>query len=892
MGKQFRRNHPKGDQNNNSKRPRLENDGSSTAEPGHGTDAREGNDSRGSYVRGGYNVPTRSKNFDFYYKSQNIVPESEFEEFAEILLRPLPSSFRITEASAERNIVQARLENEAKREFFTSNNMYLSQLPWYPGGLGWQMSLPRQELRKVDELKSLHQWIIGLNDNGLITRQEAVSMIPPLLLDVQPDHFVLDMCASPGSKTSQMLEALHAREVNQIVPRGLIVANDNDSKRAYMLVHQLNRLRSTNIVITCHDAQMFPNFMKKRGGLFDRVLADVPCSGDGTARKNVEVFGRFSPSSGLGLHTMQLNIAMRGLELLKTGGYMVYSTCSFNPIENEAVVAEIIRRGRGTVEIVDVSSKLPGLITSPGLLTWKVIDQFYNPWDSYLQSQLRSEKDGDAFASVPKHRRKFVKSLFPPESVEVARDQLHLDRCIRLLPHKQDTGGFFVALLHKKGWPSDAVKAEAEAEVEVEAEAEAETVEPTKADEEAVDPSEEPAALIPEAEVGGTEEAEPEPVTPAEAASDAPPGSANEPPRPRVPGHSHNDSIYVQVPAKVAEVISREFGLLPQFDATELLTRSQSANFITLASPELVHQVVPRSMKHLFDKSTSNEKKPEGDRGSLKIVNLGIKVFQANPKFSALHPQAYRLLYDGASVILPFVTKQVVYVSKKEFITILKNKGNQLMPENFGKTVYTLSDVLMEGSFLIAYAACLDEEGEGEESSTEISAPKLPSFPLPSRKEVNARLLLAYPETCKLRTVMDISEVETHTTKTSFMQADSTSTLGDPVKTISLTPKFKVPVIHKDLIPHALQHQYAIDAEDPNQLVYSPRVSMYNGSTVYSAMLVSAWRSTLKVNLMVHPKEIDRLMEISTGVEKTHAPSTQAQGAAYGNTPTSTTTDL
>jgi hypothetical protein len=214
----------------------------------------------------------------------------------------------------------------------------------------------------------------------------------------------------------------------------------------------------------------------------------------------------------------------------------------------------------------------------------------------------------------------------------------------------------------------------------------------------------------------------------------------------------------------------------------------------------------------------------------------------------------------------------VIYVSKREFITILKNKGNQLMPENFGKIVYALSDVLLEGSFLIAYASCLDEEEGGK--ATPDNA--LPSFPLPSRKEIHARLQLAYPETSKLRLVMDISVIDTHVTSASFMQEGSSSTLGEPARTISLTPKKVVPVSSKDFIPHALQHQYVLDSSDPSQLVFTPNVSMYNGSTVYSAMLLAAWRSTVKVNLMVHPKEIDRLMEISTGIENPHVQSEAA----------------
>ncbi len=123
-------------------------------------------------------------------------------------------------------------------------------------------------------------------------------MIPPLVLDVQPHHKVLDMCAAPGSKTAQLIEALHAQE--DVVPKGLVVANDSDNSRCYMLVHQAKRLQSPCVIITNHDASIMPNIQvsdpnsdsmsQKKNLRFDRVLCDVPCSGDGTMRKNADIW--------------------------------------------------------------------------------------------------------------------------------------------------------------------------------------------------------------------------------------------------------------------------------------------------------------------------------------------------------------------------------------------------------------------------------------------------------------------------------------------------------------------------------------------------------------------------------------------------------------------------
>lgn len=121
-------------------------------------------------------------------------------------------------------------------------------------------------------------------------------MIPPIVLDVKPHHKVLDMCAAPGSKTAQLIEAIHAQE--DVVPSGLVVANDSDNSRCYMLVHQAKRLQSPCVLITNHDASIMPNLQvtdpknpsEKVNLRFDRVLCDVPCSGDGTMRKNADIW--------------------------------------------------------------------------------------------------------------------------------------------------------------------------------------------------------------------------------------------------------------------------------------------------------------------------------------------------------------------------------------------------------------------------------------------------------------------------------------------------------------------------------------------------------------------------------------------------------------------------
>ncbi|CAG2068658.1 unnamed protein product, partial [Timema podura] len=83
----------------------------------------------------------------------------------------------------------------------------------YPDNLAWQLTLTRKDIRRSEAYFRLHNFLINETQCGSISRQEVVSMIPPILLDVKSHHKVLDMCAAPGSKTSQLIELLHAEEM-------------------------------------------------------------------------------------------------------------------------------------------------------------------------------------------------------------------------------------------------------------------------------------------------------------------------------------------------------------------------------------------------------------------------------------------------------------------------------------------------------------------------------------------------------------------------------------------------------------------------------------------------------------------------------------------------------
>ena len=160
-------------------------------------------------------------------------------------------------------------------------------------------------------------------------------MLPPLLLRVQPGHAVLDLCAAPGSKTVLLVHLLRGGNGGGGGGGGCVVANDADASRCRKMRLRLAPLRSAAAVLTCHPAQAFPGGCEA----YDRVLCDVPCSGDGTMRKNPTVWGKWRPAASRNMHALQLSILRRGLELLRVGGLLLYSTCSFSPVEDEAVGA-------------------------------------------------------------------------------------------------------------------------------------------------------------------------------------------------------------------------------------------------------------------------------------------------------------------------------------------------------------------------------------------------------------------------------------------------------------------------------------------------------------------------------------------------------------------------
>jgi tRNA (cytosine40_48-C5)-methyltransferase len=177
---------------------------------------------------------------------------------------------------------------------------------------------------------------------GYYYLQEAASQIPAEILNPKEGELILDMAASPGSKTTQMGQLMNNK--------GTIVALDNDKRRLESLQNNLERLSITNTIILKKDARFASDLNMK----FDKILLDAPCSGNFCIEKDY-----FSKRSINDLHQkskVQKELLLEGIKCLKDGGILVYSTCSLEPEEDEMVIDSVLKsHPEIQIERIDVS---------------------------------------------------------------------------------------------------------------------------------------------------------------------------------------------------------------------------------------------------------------------------------------------------------------------------------------------------------------------------------------------------------------------------------------------------------------------------------------------------------------------------------------------------------
>ncbi|CAA7268497.1 unnamed protein product [Cyclocybe aegerita] len=624
-----------------------------------------------------------------YYKAQKIVPDEEWDQLVDALRQPLPTTFRVAGSRQTANTLNNTIKNVhvpslGDVEFEGQKIPPPVQIPWYPDGLAWQFNVPKKVLRKQPEFKKFHSFLVFETEVGNISRQEGVSMLPPLFLEVEPHHNAMDMCAAPGSKTAQILEAIHAHDTitSSSIPSGLLLANDSDNKRTHLLIHQSARLPSPALMVTNLDASNYPTIKipVTRGKetqlaplLFDRILCDVPCSGDGTIRKNMGIWKSWQPMDGNGLHSLQVRILIRAMKLLRNNGRIVYSTCSLNPVENEAVIAEALIANQD-FELVNVSSKLPELKRRPGLTTWQPTT------DRTCAKTFESYEEFMASSVDDVVKAKMTEGHWPPKDVEA----LNLSLCMRIYPHLQDSGGFFVAILQKKKSSNAKSQPDRKREAEEGATELPDSKKPRLSEDIVAKEEEDPIAFettseveagIDEAAEGITEEPMAEPIP----ESEKPTLPAARPQKKKAlergeGGFKENPYTFLSPDDPILLSCIERLHINSSFPSANVLVRNpegEAARVLYLAN-DIVKTIIQNN-----------------NYERIRLTSAGTKVFAKQEAGKGSEAQ-FRVLGEGLPVILPYVDETTIIEGDMESLKILVETYYPLcdkFPEKFRKTV-------------------------------------------------------------------------------------------------------------------------------------------------------------------------------------------------------------
>ncbi|OGP66204.1 MAG: hypothetical protein A2170_00210 [Deltaproteobacteria bacterium RBG_13_53_10] len=262
-----------------------------------------------------------------FERYREIIPG--YEGFLEALKKPLPAYIRVN---------TLKIGVEQARKFMAGRGYEIGPVE------GMEEAF---RLRRPERPGSTLEFFLGhYHIQGL------TSMFPAKILAPQAGEIILDLCAAPGGKATYLAQLMKNR--------GLVVANDTKIDRIRMLRSHIDRLGTTSLLVTRYDGQIFPTRV-----LFDRILLDPPCSGEGTYR-----FGRYAPLSAdpeiiRRLGGLQRKLLHRAMDLLRPGGTLVYSTCTYAPEENEEVIDEIVKDGEA--ELLPIHIPFPH---SSGLTFW------------------------------------------------------------------------------------------------------------------------------------------------------------------------------------------------------------------------------------------------------------------------------------------------------------------------------------------------------------------------------------------------------------------------------------------------------------------------------------------------------------------------------------------
>ena len=226
----------------------------------------------------------------------------EYDDFLKSLERPRAVALRFNPLKGERPVLP----------------FVMQPVPWEPEGFYYD----------PESRPGLHVY----HEAGVYYLQEASAMAPVFLLDPQPGEKICDLCAAPGGKTTQI--------AGRMGGEGFLLCNEINPKRAKILSRNIERMAVANALVTNeHPA----NLAKKYAGYFDRVLVDAPCSGEGMFRKEEAAVTDWSQETVQMCARRQAEILHSAAMLVRPGGRLVYSTCTFAPEEDEQAVEAFLR---------------------------------------------------------------------------------------------------------------------------------------------------------------------------------------------------------------------------------------------------------------------------------------------------------------------------------------------------------------------------------------------------------------------------------------------------------------------------------------------------------------------------------------------------------------------
>ncbi|KAK7196214.1 NOL1/NOP2/sun family [Novymonas esmeraldas] len=369
--------------------------------------------------------------------------------------RPLDVGFRVLGSSGEEDagrVPCSASPHASAVHAILQHRRGIHRVSWLPAAMG-VYTLDTRDGLPPDAVLANRGLLRSLARERLIVFQSLSSMLPVYFMDPQPGDCVLDLCAAPGNKTGLVLDCMRAGGGGG----GCVVANEAQASRVRDLQERL-RDASPDVVVTRGRGQEFGVADRHGGdhdgvtllgeGLYDRVLVDAPCSGEGRMGRDALSWRLWHPGRGSEFHPTQCALLHRALRLCKVGGRVVYATCTLNPLENEAVVAAVLRGCGGAVELVPPPLRLPSaaaesdgvppLRLTPGLRRWDVPSSA----GGYLRSAAEAYAQGESAARLPP-------DLFADDDADRGAA---LQRCCRrVMPHLNGgADGFFIAVLERR----------------------------------------------------------------------------------------------------------------------------------------------------------------------------------------------------------------------------------------------------------------------------------------------------------------------------------------------------------------------------------------------------------------------------------------------------------